>query len=402
MCNAQFVIRSTPLIAKRRYSVRMKPEDTAILEYPARPDQPATASLAAARQVLHQAVAARAFPGAAFGVISRNQIAIDAVGRFTYDSNAPAVRPDTVFDIASVSKVVATTTAAMILYDRGLLDLDTRVGDILPGFVVGMEHGSGKDRVTLRMLLAHNSGLPGYVTFFREHTTPPGLFRAALRLPLEAQPGTRTEYSDPGYILLGKAVEILSGECLDTFCAREIFTPLRLGNTCFRPPAALRATIPPTEHDTTFRHRIIQGEVQDENAFVLGGIAGHAGVFSTVRDLLTLAQCILDQGRTASGAQLFTPETLQVFATRHSTPDGKERALGWDVPTPPSSSGRYFGPRSIGHLGYAGTSIWIDPDQSLAIVLLTNRTWPDRSSDAIRQVRPAFHDAVVEALQRAL
>jgi len=169
MCNAQFVIRSTPLIAKRRYSVRMKPEDTAILEYPARPDQPATASLAAARQVLDQAVAARAFPGAAFGVLCRNQIAIDAVGRFTYDSNAPAVRPDTVFDIASVSKVVATTTAAMILYDRGLLDLDTPIGDILPGFVVGMEHGSGKDRVTLRMLLAHNSGLPGYVTFFRDH-----------------------------------------------------------------------------------------------------------------------------------------------------------------------------------------------------------------------------------------
>lgn len=370
----------------------MKSEETATL------DQPAT--LASAREVLEQAIAARAFPGAAFGALCRGQIvALDAVGRFTYEQGAPAVEPGTVFDLASVSKVVATTMAAMILHERGLFDLEARLGDILPGFVIGMEPGSGKERVTLRMLLSHSSGLPGYVTFFREHTTPEGLIRAALQLPLEAKPGTRTEYSDPGYILLGKVIEVLAGESLDTFCAREIFAPLALENTRFRPPAGMRRGIPPTEHDTTFRRRVIQGEVQDENAFVLGGVAGHAGVFANVRDLLTFAQCILDQGRTASGAQIFSPETLAVFAKRHSTPDGKERALGWDVPTPPSSSGRYFGPHSIGHLGYAGTSIWIDPDQELAIVLLTNRTWPDRSSDAIRQVRPAFHDAVIEALR---
>lgn len=352
------------------------------------------------RAVLEPAIATRAFPGAAFGVLHQGQIvAIDAVGRFTYDDDAPAVQPDTVFDLASVSKVVATTTAAMILHSRGLFDPDARLGDILPGFVIGMEPGSGKERVTLRMLLAHSSGLPGYVTLFRDHSTAEGLMRAALRLPLEAKPGARTEYSDPGYILLGKVIEVLSGGFLDAFCAREIFAPLRLQNTCFRPSAVLRSTIPPTENDTTFRRRVIQGEVQDENAFVLGGVAGHAGVFSNVRDLLTLAQCILDQGRTASGAQLFTSATLALFAERQSTPDGKSRALGWDVPTPPSSSGQYFGPRSIGHLGYAGTSLWIDPDQALAIVLLTNRTWPDRSSDAIRQVRPAFHDAIVEALR---
>ena len=369
----------------------MKPQDSATLDQP-------TSTLAFARQVLEQAVAARAFPGAGYGVLRGGRmVALDAVGRFTYDPDAPAVQPDTVFDLASVSKVVATTTAAMILYERGLLDLDARLGDILPGFVIGMEHGSGKERVTLRMLLAHSSGLPGYVTFFRDHTRPEGLMRAALHLPLEAKPDARTEYSDPGYILLGKVIEVLSGECLHTFCAREIFAPLGMENTRFRPPTAMRRAIPPTEEDTTFRRRVIQGEVQDENAFVLGGVAGHAGVFSNVRDLLTFAQCILDQGRTASGAQLFGPETLAVFAARHSTPEGKERALGWDVPTPPSSSGRYFGPRSIGHLGYAGTSIWIDPDQEVAVVLLTNRTWPDRSSDAIRQVRPAFHDAVVEA-----
>lgn len=372
----------------------MKTEETATL------DQPATSTFAAAREVLEQAIAARAFPGAAFGVLRHGQIlAVESVGRFTYDRNAPAVQPDTIFDLASVSKVVATTTAAMILYERGLFDLEARVGDVLPGFVIGMEPGSGKERVTLRMLLAHSSGLPGYVTFFRQHTTAEALLRAALSLPLEAKPGTRTEYSDPGFILLGKVIEVLCGECLDTFCAREIFAPLALENTCFRPPLAIRSSIPPTEHDTTFRGRLIQGEVQDENASVLGGVAGHAGVFSNARDLLSFAQCILNEGQTASARRLFSPETLALFTTRHTTPDGKERALGWDVPTPPSSSGRYFGPRSIGHLGYAGTSIWIDPDQALAVILLTNRTWPDRSSDAIRQVRPAFHDAVMEALR---
>lgn len=354
----------------------------------------------AARAVLEQAVRDRAFPGAAFGVLYHGQrSAVGAVGHFTYDEDAPAVQPSTVYDLASLSKVVATTAAAMLLHGRGLFDLDARLGDILPAFVIGMEPGSGKERVTLRMLLAHSSGLPGYVTFFRSCDAPDALLRAALQLPLEAKPGARTEYSDPGYILLGKAIEVLAGEPLDAFCSREIFTPLGLASTCFRPAAHLRSAIPPTENDTAFRLRVIQGEVQDENAFVLGGVAGHAGIFSNVQDLLLFAQCILDQGRTASGQQIFNPDTLSLFAAPQTTPDKKTRALGWDVPTPPSSSGRHFGPRSVGHLGYAGTSLWIDPDQALAVALLTNRTWPDRSSDAIRQVRPAFHDAIVESLR---
>jgi serine-type D-Ala-D-Ala carboxypeptidase len=361
---------------------------------------PASPSFAPARSVLEQAVRDRVFPGAAFGVLHQKRVvALDAVGRFTYDEDAPAVEPATVFDLASVSKVLATTAAAMILHERGLLDLNARLGDILPRFVIGMEPGSGKERVTLRTLLAHSSGLPGYAKFFETCSTPDALLRAALQLPLEAQPGSRTEYSDPGYILLGKALEVLAGEALDTFCAREIFAPLGLTSTWFRPPAASRSAIPPTENDTWFRNRVIQGEVQDENAFVLGGVAGHAGVFSNVPDLLRFAQAILEGGRSELGQQVFNPATLEIFAARQTTPDGKSRALGWDVPTSPSSSGQLFGPRSIGHLGYAGTSLWIDPDQALAVALLTNRTWPDRSNDAIRQLRPAFHDAIVQALR---
>ena len=354
------------------------------------------------RSVVEQAIGQRAFPGAAWGVLHNDTVvALDAAGRFTYADDAPAMAPETVFDLASLTKVAATAAAAMLLVDRGLLDLDTRVGDILPGFVIGMEPGSGKERVTLRMLLAHSSGLPAYETLFRAHSTPDALLRATLRLPLEAKPGTRTEYSDFGFILLGKVIGILSGKPLDVFCASEIFAPLGLETTRFHPAAEARRAIPPTEDDRTFRGRVIQGEVQDENCFVLGGVAGHAGLFGNVRDLLRFAQCILAQGRAADGRQLFRPETVALFATRQKTPDGKSRALGWDVPTEGSSSGRYFGPRSIGHLGYSGCSLWIDPDQELAVALLTNRTWPDRSSDAIRQVRPAFHDSVVEALRTA-
>jgi CubicO group peptidase (beta-lactamase class C family) len=225
------------------------------------------------------------------------------------------------------------------------------------------------------------------------------LLRATLQLPLEAKPGTRTEYSDFGFILLGKVIEVLSGEPLDAFCAREIFAPLALKTTRFCPPREARPAIPPTEDDQIFRRRVIQGEVQDENCFVLGGVAGHAGVFANVEDLLRFAQCILAQGRTQDGKPLFQPGTVSQFATRQGPPDSKSRALGWDVPTEGSSSGRYFGRGSIGHLGYSGCSLWIDPDQDLAVALLTNRTWPDRSNDMIRQIRPAFHNAIVESLR---
>jgi serine-type D-Ala-D-Ala carboxypeptidase len=185
----------------------------------------------------------------------------------------------------------------------------------------------------------------------------------------------------------------LSGDYLARFCAREVFTPLEMTSTYFCPPETLRAQIPPTEIDTTFRRRLIQGEVQDENAFVLGGCGGHAGLFANTLDVLRFANCILDGGQ-----PLFQPATVRLFATRQDKPMGTSRALGWDTPTAPSSSGKYFSASSIGHLGYSGTSLWIDPERQLAVVLLTNRTWPDRSNKTIQVIRPAFHDAVALAL----
>jgi serine-type D-Ala-D-Ala carboxypeptidase len=167
-----------------------------------------------------------------------------------------------------------------------------------------------------------------------------------------------------------------------------------MSSTTFNPPPEMRAAMPPTAEDRTFRKRIIQGEVQDENAFVLGGIAPHAGLFSTAEDLARFAHCML-----RAGTPILRSETVALFNRRESTPAGTSRALGWDTPSAPSQSGKYFSPRSYGHLGYTGTSLWIDPERELSVTLLTNRTWPDCTNQAIKQIRPTFHDAILEALK---
>jgi CubicO group peptidase (beta-lactamase class C family) len=349
---------------------------------------------AEAYSVLDQAISEQAFPGAVFGVLAEGKVvALDGVGAFTYDPQAPLVTPSTVYDLASVTKVIATTSMAMLLYQNGTLALDQPLVHLLPAFAQGEAAGSARHQVTLRMLLAHASGLPGYARLFEATTGREELLAACLRLPLQSPPGSQAEYSDPGFILLGQVLEEIAGEGLETLCAREVFTPLSMTSTCFRPPGDWRSAIPPTEEDLTFRHRVIQGEVQDENCFILGGIAGHAGLFSNALDPLLYAESMLGKGR------LFSSETVQLFTTRAQFPLDSSRALGWDTPSQPSSSGKFFSRHSAGHLGYAGTSLWIDFEHHIAVVLLTNRTWPHRQSQAIRTVRPAFHDAVMKALK---
>jgi CubicO group peptidase (beta-lactamase class C family) len=354
--------------------------------------------------ILDAAVADRVFPGSSIAVTHRGRVVgLRALGRFNYDSDSPLVTADTLFDLASVSKVVATTTAAMILYERGLLDLDARVVGIVPEFGkagvagAGAEDGDARRRaVTLRMLLAHSSGLPAYEKLFLKVRTREQLLQAAFTTPLAAEPGARAEYSDIGFMVLGEALERIAGETLDRFCQREIFGPLGMGHTTYNPPPEARAKIPPTQDDRTFRKRVIQGEVQDENASVLGGVAAQAGVFSTAEDLARFAHAML-----GGGHPILRPETVALFTRRETAPAGTSRALGWDTPSGHSQSGRYFSAQAYGHLGYTGTSLWIDPVRELSVVLLTNRTWPDCSNWAIKQVRPKFHDAVVEALDAA-
>lgn len=358
---------------------------------------------AAVESLLEQAIARRVMPGCAYGVYAGGGIAgAGALGGFTYEADSPRVQPSTRFDVASVTKVAATTAAAMLLHQRGRLELGQALGELLPGFVVGRDDSRWARQVALAHLLAHSSGLPGYVELYRSARTPAEMLKACLELPIEAEPGSRAEYSDPGFILLGKAIEIITREPLDQWTAREIFAPLGMKSTGFNPAAGERALISPTEIDESFRRRTIQGEVQDENASVMKGVAGHAGVFSTVEDLLRFAAAMLEARLAAESRTLFHAETVARFAERQ-LPAGSTRALGWDTPSAQNSSaGKFFSAHSIGHLGFSGCSLWIDLEARLAVVLLTNRTWPKRSEQnqqGIKELRPKFHDAIREALQ---
>ena len=277
----------------------------------------------------------------------------------------------------------------MLLAEREELDLEMPAKDLLPE----LAGDTRKKKITVRMLLSHTSGLPAHAKLYERSSGYDNIILAASAFELEAEPGKRTNYSDIGFILLGELLARVAGETLDKFCGREIFEPLGMTMSRFNPSQEWKAMIPPTVEDKTLRHRVIQGEVNDENASAMGGVAGHAGLFANVRDVVRFAHCML-QG----GAQVFRSETVRQFTTRESSATGSY-ALGWDTPSSPSQSGRYLSPRSFGHLGYTGTSLWIDPERELAVVLLTNRTWPDAQNQKIKEIRPAFHDAVVEALQ---
>jgi CubicO group peptidase (beta-lactamase class C family) len=339
-------------------------------------------------RILAEAIAEKAFPGASMAVLHRGQLlALHGFGRYTYAPDSTPVIAETIFDIASVTKVVATTTMAAVLYERGKLQLDALVADFSPEF---RTDDLRRSDVSIRALLTHTSGLPAYKKLFEQTRDRQQLIHLAYATPLEADPEARTEYSDIGFIILGDILEKVAGESLDRFCQREIFARLGLSSTYFKPPAELRAQIAPTSDDKKFRHRPIQGEVHDENASVMHGVAGHAGVFSTSYDVALFAYSWL-----SGGSPILKPLTAIAFTRQQP---GSSRALGWDRPTPPSSSGEYLSPHSFGHLGFTGTSLWCDPEKQLAIVLLTNRTWPDSSNQAIRQIRPRFHDAIVKAL----
>lgn len=360
----------------------------------------------AAFSILREAIAQRIFPAASIAVTYKGRlVALKSFGRLVYKEDVEGgcfdfrnveVAPATLFDLASLTKPIATTTMAAVLYERGQFDLDATISGTIPEFTRGAADPRRHD-VTFRMLLAHSSGLPAYERLFLRARSRADLLHAAFTTQLISDPGTRAEYSDIGFIILGVALERLAGgtndDSLDIVCQREIFGPLALSSTTFNPTHHLRAQIPPTADDRSFRHRIIQGEVQDENASVLGGVAPHAGLFSTAKDLARFAHCMLQGGH-----PILLGETVAIFTRRESAPAGTTRALGWDTPSSASQSGKHFGPRSYGHLGYTGTSLWIDPDRQLSIALLTNRTWPDCSNQAIKQVRPKFHDAIVEAL----
>ena len=351
-------------------------------------------------RILEAAIAARAFPGAVLAVgRGAAPVHLRAFGRLTYDAGAPEVRTDTIYDLASLTKIVVTTTLAMILVDEGRLDLDARVSTFILEF---------RAPVTIRQLLTHSGGLVWWAPLYKELEGRAAFLQRIVAMDLDYAPGTKSVYSDLGVLLLGGILERAYGAGLDVVAERRIFAPLGMGDTQYRPPEALRPRIAPTEQDP-WRGRLLIGEVHDENAFALGGVAPHAGLFGTAPDLARFAEMLLGGGA-RDGRRIVSRAVAELFTARAGIP-GSTRALGWDTPTDEtgrrgsmpdepgySSAGSLLSPRSFGHTGFTGTSMWMDPERRLYVILLTNRVHPTRENEAIRAVRAEVADAVVRAL----
>ena len=340
-----------------------------------------------------------AFPGAVIAVGQHDSVLLlAAVGHYGADDRRP-VTTETIYDLASLTKVIGLTTAAMMLVDSGKLDLEAPVQRYVPAF-----QGAGKERVLIRHLLTHSSGLPAWRPLFRESTNRAEALALVDTTALMRQPGDTFVYSDLGAILLMQAVEAASGQPIDRFLETRLFGPLNKQSTRYLPPESWRSRIAPTENDTAFRHRVLWGEVHDENAGRLGGVSGHAGLFSSAGDLSKFAMWLLRQ-RTPhdppapSGDLPRLPAPLvQEFTRRQNIPPGSSRALGWDTPSDHSSAGTKLGPNAFGHTGFTGTSIWMDPDLDAFIILLTNRVNPTRANTKILEVRRRVADLVADAL----
>lgn len=370
-------------------------------EEPEETVQPLTAAdLEPARAALQRFVDSQGFPGAVYAVGHRSVLVdLGAVGRMSYDTAAPVMPTDAVFDLASMTKVIATTTVAMKAAEAGRIRLDYPVQAYLPEFT-----GSGRDQVTVRDLLLHTSGLPAFVRFYLDYDaaavgpqTREDIFRRILATELEGAVGENYVYSDLGIILLGEVLDRALGESYETFAMREIFTPLGMSRTRWNPPADWRDSIPPTELDP-WRGRVVHGEVHDENAAAMGGVSTHAGLFSTAGDLAVFAQMMLNLG-TIDHQRVLSRATVARWTRRQNDPEGSSRAIGWDT-AHPSQSWTMLSEQAYGHTGFTGTSLWIDPQRELFVILLTNRVHPTRDNIQIREARVAFHGAVVEAVDR--
>ena len=361
---------------------------------------PTAVGMSAARletidRVVQRGLDAGGYPGAAV-VVGRKGATVwqKGFGHLGWAADSPAVLPDqTIYDLASLTKVIGTTTAAMILFDEGKLVLDEKVTHYLPGF-----GGGEKDLVTVRELLEHRSGLPAGRDLWRHAHSPEEARQLVLDTPLEYHPGHGQVYSDLGADILGWVVEAAAGMPLDRFLSDRVFTPLGMHDTGFRPSDSLVYRIAPTEVSPP-RGYPVRGEVHDENAFALGGVAGHAGLFSTASDLAVFAQMMLNGG-TYDGVRIVGDSTVHLFTARAAG----DRALGWEVADGTHGAGRYLSGNAYGHTGFTGTSIWIDPDRQMFVILLTNRVHAARAkrpAKVIADVRADLADAAALAVTDA-
>jgi len=340
--------------------------------------------------VLRTAQSDSAFPGA-YAIVgdSRGILAEYGVGHLDW---APSPRPtrSTLWDLASLTKVLGTTTALAQLIEQKRVDLDAPVQRYVPDW-----KGPDKERVTVRHLLTHTSGLPSFKPYDQLTHDPDSLTTLLFTTPLERAPGDSMVYSDIGAFMMGQVIEHVSGERLDVYLRRHVFRPLRMYDTMFNPPRAERARVAPTEIDST-RGGLVRGKVHDERAYYLGGVAAHAGLFSTAADVSRFARMLLHRG-TLDGVRVLTPATVEAF-TAYADSGRNNRALGWEK-SPASWAGSLMSSRAFGHTGFTGTSIAIDPSLDLYIILLSNRVNPTRANPRIPAVRRRIADAIVAAVK---
>ena len=373
-------------------------------------------SFIAVEREMDAAVERGVFPGAV--LLVRDGTHVFYHRAFGHRSLVPEITPmreDTIFDVSSLTKAFATSVAMMLMVKEGRIRLDDRVTRFFHNFGV-----HGKTHITFRHLLGHCSGLPawqpyykqilqierrdGRINFLGSHGAKEYVYQQIHRERLEFEPGTRTLYSDLGFILLGAAIEEVSGMTLDRYCHDRIFRPLALRATAFVDLSLLRVRrlepvtemIAPTER-CAWRKKILCGEVHDDNAYAMGGVSGHAGLFASAKDLDTILGRLKDCYHNTS--QWIPQHILTEFWRRDATVPESTWCLGWDTPSPEgSSAGAYFSAHSVGHLGFTGTSVWLDLDRDRHVILLTNRVHPNRENDAIRGFRPVIHDLIVQAL----
>jgi CubicO group peptidase (beta-lactamase class C family) len=344
--------------------------------------------------ILRAGVRDSAFPGAVAVVGTENGAMITtSAGRIDW-APSPAPSETTLWDMASLTKVIGLTSAMMLLVESGQVDLESPVQRYISEF-----QGRGKEAVTVRHLLTHSSGLPAWRPLYKEAESPAAALALAIWTPLDTTPGLRMVYSDLGAIILGEVVARVSGQPLDVFLRDRVFGPLEMRETMFKPPASLRDRIAPTEIDP-WRQRHLRGEVHDENAFALGGVSAHAGLFSTARDLSRIARMYLGGGM-LDGRRFLSTATIDRFTTIQDSALS-HRALGWETPNGTNSAGRFMSRRSFGHTGFTGTSFWVDRERGVYVILLTNRVNPTRERRQIGSIRIAVADAVMSAVPQGV
>lgn len=366
-------------------------------------------------RALEEAVASRVFPGAVLLVNKEGQVVYHrAYGQRSLEPHVTPLHEDTIFDLSSLTKPLATTLAFLTLVKERKLRVEDRVTRLFHNFGV-----HGKTHITFRNLLAHDSGLPGWRPYYKEvlkverggrvnflcsHGAKQHVFELIHREKPDADPGKVTVYSDLNFMLLGEAVEEVTSLSLDRYCSDKIYKPLAMRSTSFIDLSLVRTRrlvpvtemIAPTER-CPWRNKVLCGEVHDDNAFAMGGVAGHSGLFSNASDLNILLSRLRDS---YYGKNPFLPEPLvREMFTRDSTIPGTTRTLGWDTPSPSgSAAGTRFSANTVGHLGFTGTSVWLDLDRAVHVILLTNRVHPTRDNDRIHAFRPVLHDLVLEAI----